>query len=323
MLLNVCSLRPSTLVSYLLFIFLSQSVSALPSVDCTMDPSYPGHLMDGRVHTVQVETSGWLMIEASSPAGSPVWFEVRSVDCRSHSGNKVVEQGFGHGILQVEPGRLDIHFGSVRPGGDDDLRLRTQFVGALHGLKDGEEEDDTDTGAAEILPKDKRSPGTPRPDKDGEEGDDDEEDDTDTGAAEILPVQQFFDPLPWLGCLDAAEPFDDFGLCAKSLTVNRSIMARLGEYAASDRDYYTFTLTRAEWITVQARGDVDLFVQLWTEDGRTLGRAAGSAKGDTASSMNLQARLPAGTYLVSIDSPSNASGDYRLELQGRSADGRR
>lgn len=303
-------LRTSCFLCCLLIPFLSLSAHAIPSSPCPLDDGTEVTSRAGQEHLLQVGEAGWLLLEVEAAAMSTAWYEVITSPCAQGGAQGILDRGFDQGLLWLPAGEVGLRFGAVQAENGRKVSLRTHFVADSPWWKDGDEEDDTETGAAEIVPRNPGGRSGLPTDKDGEE-----EDDTETGAAEIVPVQQPSSTDPWAGCIDGAEPFNDFGLCATPLAVNRPRVEALGELRHDDRDYFRFTVQRSGPVSVALQGDLPLRATLLLDDGRAVHQGAMEAEGGALKRFELDAHLLPGTYLVRVEGAEDAVGTYDIEVR--------
>lgn len=287
---------------------------AVPSLECG-GPSFESPPDPSRHQVLDIPTKGWLLVDVGASDEAPVWFDIAHRDCRRSGPLVVLERGLDQGLFEVEPGPLELRYGTVEPGSRAPLRLSTHFVPDL-GIqpRDGEEGDDTEAGDGEIVPKQGSVPGDP--DKDGEE-----EDDTEAGEGEIVPTHGLGDstgPLDatdaidtaWRGCLDSEEPFDDFALCAAWLEPGRRVEQRLGELGNADRDHFLFELEGAGRVRITLRGTVPMQGTVLLADGRPLA----SRRDPGGEGLTIELDLVAGTYLLRLEGLDQAPGAYEVRL---------
>ena len=288
-----------------LFIQSFSPAQATPSREC--DGPRLESVFDAAQHRVlEVPAKGWLLVEVGASDDSPTWFDIALGSCAAASPLVAVERGLEEGLLEVEPGRLELRYGTVDPGLGTPVRLSTHFV-PEHAPqpRDGEEGDDTETGDGEIVPKDGGGPGSPNgPNKDGEEGDD-----TETGDGEIVPTRGSLD-TPWWGCLAGEEPFDDFGLCATWIAPGQVLQQQLGEFRGDDRDHFAFELEVSARVRISHRSTVPMKGTLLLADGRPLV----TARDPSLSGLDLEADLVAGVYLLRFEGIGESPGTYELSL---------
>lgn len=331
------SARLSTVIlGGVLAVLCAAPVAAVPSLECALGDSLDSATVGSQSKSLQVEQAGYLLVEVQGGADGAAWFDV-SQGCGKASTARVVEHGFDHGVLWVEPGAVELRYGTVDPAASHKLSLSTRWMNDHFGNKDGDEGDDTETGTAEIVPIQDFG-GCPWPDKDGEEGDDtetgtaeivpvqgfggcpwpdkdgDEGDDTETGTAEIVPAPFQGGEDHWPGCLNGVEPFDDFALCASPLMVGNPVTGYLEAKRFGDRDYYHLTLEQTGRVRMSLQGQTELRATLLLSDGRPL-RQLSTGPMESKGLGALEVLLPAGEYLVRVEGTDNAVGAYRLDLQ--------
>lgn len=270
----------SLLGAVVLFSQSSSLAQAIPGRECG-GPRYATSFDSARHRVIDIPAKGWLLVEVGASDGSPTWFDVSGGDCAASTPLVAVERGLEDGLLEVEAGRLELRFGTVDPGLEVPLRLSTHFV-----------------------PENALQP------RDGEEGDD-----TETGDGEIVPNRGTLDTA-WHGCLAGDEPFDDFGLCATWIEPGRLVRQQLGEFRGAgrhsiDRDHFVFELRHAARVRLVHHGTVPMKGTLMLEDGRPLVVAHDT----TVGSLQLEAHLVAGTYLLRLEGLGDAVGSYELSLE--------
>lgn len=240
---------------------------------------------------LRVPSKGWLVVEVTAPLAGEVrpWLQViRDVEAARQPPASSTA-AFGPALLEVEPGPLALHLGSVLPlAATEPLWLRAHFVPAADPRTEIQL---AATGEIHSLDTGPRADGLS---KDGDAGDD-----TEAGDGELLPNKSASEGAFWWGCLLGHEPLNDFVLCPMDLDDRWSVESQLEAGRSLDRDHFAIRLEEAATlqVSVNLHRSAVAHLEVLTLAGEILVQ---SEVGGPSDNPPLEMSLPAGDYFLRL-----------------------
>lgn len=239
----------------------------------------PPHDFDRARYTVEVPAAGTLFVDLTSVGSGTAEPFLRLLAAESRA--RVTSTPRAIEITTEGPTTLWLEVAGLEPGRSvSPFKLHTVFIDAGESatLQDVDPWDDDLDG--------KPKPPPPPPPSAG------------TGGLDVGL------------CPPAADDHPDNPRCATPLGRRGTAHGRLANEAGDDEDVFAFTLAEVGLVSARAEADLDVRLSLRDDQGTLLATAEG---GNTPA--RLTRALPAGRYLLEVESRYGEEGSYALTLQ--------